>query len=130
MKIFLDDVRDPKDCLSYMYRRIGTLNPIYGEEWLIVRNYDQFIKVITNHFDQITHVSFDHDLADEHYNPQMFNNNGDYNHLYDNFKEKSGLECAIWMKKFYDENDKKLPIMFVHSMNPVGTQNIINVFKS
>ena len=31
MKLFLDDVRIPSDCINYMYKRIGALNPIYLE---------------------------------------------------------------------------------------------------
>jgi hypothetical protein len=34
-----------------------------------------------------------------------------------------------YMKWFYDENRIPYPIMFVHSMNPVGTEKIINLFK-
>lgn len=43
--------------------------------------------------------------------------------------EKTGYHCAKWMKDSYEENKIELPVMFVHSMNPVGTDNIINVFK-
>jgi len=63
MKIFLDDIRQPKECLSYMYHRIGPLNPIYNEDWFVVKNYDQFLNVICHNADVITHVSFDHDLV-------------------------------------------------------------------
>ncbi len=37
MKIFLDDIRHPTECINYMYHRIGALNPIYNEKWEIVR---------------------------------------------------------------------------------------------
>lgn len=40
---------------------------------------------------------------------------------------KSGYDCAIWIKDFY--KNKALPIMFVHSQNPIGVENIINLFK-
>lgn len=124
MKIFLDDYRVPLDCVPYMYRRIGKLNPIYLEEWTVVKNYDEFVKAIVNNIDEITHVSFDHDLADEHYDP-------DFKHFaeFGIYEEKTGYDCAKWMKEFYTEKGKELPIMFVHSMNQVGTENIINLFK-
>jgi len=122
MKIFLDDIRHPQDCLLYMHQRIGTLNPIYLQEWVIVRNYDEFVNVVSNNIDNITHVSFDHDLADEHYDHTTWES--------PMYLEKTGLDCAKWMKDFYEKNNTDLPTMFVHSMNPVGTKNIINLFKN
>jgi hypothetical protein len=113
-----------------MHQRIGALNPIYLEDWMVVRNYDEFVNAITEHIDIITHISFDHDLSDEHYDPMMYEGQTKYNELYNQFIEKTGYECAKWMKEFYTENNKQLPVMFVHSMNPTGTQNIINIFKN
>jgi hypothetical protein len=125
MKLFLDDYRMPADCTQYMYQRIGNLNPVYLQEWIIVKNYEQFVQCVKDNYGSITHVSFDHDLADVHYS-QEYN---DMPELYDTCQEKTGLHCAIWLKQFYKENNVELPIIFVHSMNPVGTQNIIETFK-
>lgn len=122
MKLFLDDVRNPSECVHYMYKRIGELNPIYLEEWTIVRDFDQFIKVVQKSYKEITHVSFDHDLADVHYDPKTWTESFVY-------KEKTGYDCAKWMKYFYISKKKNLPVMFVHSMNPIGTERIINLFK-
>ena len=127
MKLFLDDIRIPSDCTGYMYRRIGTTDYLNTEDWFIVRNYDEFIEAIEFNSDEITHVSFDHALADEHYEPSMYD--GTYNDHYNNFKEKTGYDCAMWMRDYYEIMNKPLPQIIVHSMNPVGTQNIINVFK-
>lgn len=127
MKIFLDDYRTPTDCVQYMYKRIGKLNPIYLEDWVIAKNYDQFVKVVSENIDKITHISFDHDLADEHYDPNVYENGNEID--YETYTEKTGYECAKWLKDFYKSNNKRLPIMFVHSMNGVGTNNIINLFK-
>ena len=65
--LFLDDFRKPHDCMSYMPHRIGTSAAIYTQlDWEIVINYDEFVEWIkTNGIPEI--VSFDHDLADEHY---------------------------------------------------------------
>jgi len=122
MKLFLDDIRQPQECIHYMQKRIGALNPIYLEDWTVVRNYKDFVEAVTNHIDEITHVSFDHDLADIHYDPTTWREGFVY-------QEETGHDCAVWLKNFYKERGKELPILFVHSMNPVGTQNIINVFK-
>ena len=121
-KIFLDDMRQPIDCTSYMYNRIGELYSIYLGDWIVVRNYEGFVDAVTKHIDEITHVSFDHDLSELHYNPNTWVEGYEYD-------ERTGYDCAIWLKHFYDEKKKELPTMFVHSMNPVGTKNIINVFK-
>lgn len=139
-KIFLDDYRLPKDCVSYMYKRIGDLNPIYLEEWIVVKNYNEFIEAVAKNYERITHISFDHDLADEHirdvnglggreYKDISKEELAEYEKIRSGFVEKTGYDCAKWLKEFYEERKLKLPIMFVHSMNPVGTQNIINLFK-
>lgn len=129
MKVFLDDQRNPSDCGSYMYKRIGALNVLYYEgDWYIVRNYQQFIEAITIFHSVITHISFDHDLADGHYHESMDQGKEAYEQHLKTIKEKTGLDCAKFVKEFY-QNSPSMPIMFVHSMNPVGTENIINVFK-
>lgn len=112
MKLFLDDERMPEQAALYMQSRIGKLNPIYLEEWMVVKTYTQFTIAITKHHKEITHVSFDHDLSD-----------------FEHDREKTGHDCAVWLKNYYTENNLKLPIMFVHSANPIGVENIINVFK-
>lgn len=122
MKLFLDDIRDPQHCTGYMYRRIGNLVKLYNEHWEVVRNYEQFVSFINEHAHKITHISYDHDLADAHYDPSTWTESFVY-------KEKTGLDCAKYMKWFYDENKIKYPVMFVHSMNPVGGQNIVDVFS-
>jgi len=129
MKLFLDDVRVPRDCVSYMYQRIGNLNPIYLEKWEVVRNFEEFVNFVTNNADKITYISFDHDLADGHYSPEMYQSEEAYNKHLESITEKTGYDCAVWLKEYFTSFRIKLPIMFVHSMNPVGTQKIINVFK-
>lgn len=122
-RLFLDDVRIPVDCVLYM--RDGR---IYLEEWDIVRNYDDFVNYIKdNGIPDI--ISFDHDLADEHYSPVM-NDEDKYNQLYVHFKEKTGNDCAKWLCEYCVKNGLPLPEYRVHSMNPVGRDNIISTLKS
>lgn len=128
MKVFLDDIRVPIDCVDYMYYRIRNQVPIYLEKWEIVRNYNEFVDLISKNFQVITHISFDHDLADQHYNSDMYKSEDEYYKSIEG-SEKTGFDCANWMKKFYDEIGLEYPIMYVHSMNPIGTQKIINLFK-
>jgi hypothetical protein len=106
------------------------LNPIYVEgEWYIVKNYTQFVQAILKHQIHITHISFDHDLADDHYDISMYWGKDKYAEHLTKSKEKTGYDCAKFMKEYYDEMKLSYPVMFVHSMNPVGTENIINLFK-
>ncbi len=129
MKIFLDDIRNPKDCYEYMKIRIGSNSDIYKDEnWIICRNYQEFVDAIDDNYPYIYTISFDHDLADEHYSDLMFKNPNEYNKL--QFKEKTGYDCAKYFKDYYEnEKEQDYPEIYVHSMNPVGTQNILNLFK-
>ena len=82
-KLFLDDVRVPFDCAKYM--RPDDLKYMYeDEEWDIVRTYNDFVGYI-EHFGVPDLISFDHDLADEHYDPSMYS--GNYDDVAKNFKE-------------------------------------------
>lgn len=130
MKLFLDDIRNPPDCAKYMHKRIGALNPIYLEgDWYIVRNYNQFCKAIDEFHTKITHISYDHDLAEAHYHESMYQGGKIYMKYLETISEKTGLDCAKYMKQFYEERKLTYPVMFVHSANPVGTQNIIDLFN-
>ncbi len=123
-KLYLDDYRIPLNCVSYMHQRIGRRNPIYLEEWIIAKNYDEFVSIINkNGMPEV--ISFDHDLADEHYI------NGDLD-LLDRaeFTEKTGYDCAKWLIDYCIDNQKELPEIIVHSMNPVGTENILKLFAN
>ena len=129
IKLFLDDIRNPKDCVNYMHNRIGKLNPIYLEEWFVVKNYQDFVAYLSVKYKQITHISLDHDLCDTHYSVNDTDSKQKYNNLYEHFIEKTGLDCAKYLKEFYKSKNLKLPIIFIHSMNPVGTLNIYNELK-
>ena len=115
-KLFLDDERDPKQ-VKWVQMPLGP--------WVIVRNYDQFVKHIMEH-GLPSFVSFDHDLADEHYRPSMYNKDKHYSNYYTDgtFKEKTGYHCAQWLVDYCMNNNKPFPEYQVHSMNPIGVENI------
>ena len=93
--LFLDDLRMPTDCISYMHHRTPGYK-IYSEEWVIVRNYSDFIFWIReNGLPDL--ISFDHDLGEE-----------DEGH-------PSGMECAKWLVNYCMDNQVKLPGWMVHS---------------
>lgn len=129
MKVFLDDLREPEHCYDYMFKRIAEDNYIYYEPWKIVRNYHEFKKYVSNFYNIITHISFDHDLGEDV--AKALVQSGISKRQARNTKKtiKNGYDCAKWMKEYYLKKKTPLPIMFIHSMNPIGTQNIINLFK-
>ena len=104
--LFLDDYRNPNIFLNDI------------RSWVIVRNYKEFIDIIEKSGLPLF-VSFDHDLADEHYAQKTCD--------YSRFKEKTGYECAKWLVEYCIKTNQKLPLWQVHSMNPVGMVNIINL---
>jgi len=114
--LYLDDFRDPIDSSFYLN------NPIYGNlQWDVVRNYDEFVKIIIEKGIPDV-ISFDHDLADEHYDSQKPN---------DEYMEKTGFHCAKWLINYCMDNKKDIPIdVFIHSMNPVGKANIQSLFDT
>lgn len=99
-KLFLDDLRKAPD-----------------STWEVVRSYKAFVEYIEkNGVPDI--ISFDHDLSFEHYPFGEEYPTADI--PYGKYVERTGYDCAKWLidrgtlpKKY-----------FVHSMNPVGKQNI------
>lgn len=112
--LFLDDIRFPK---NVNFGKLQTKN------WIVVRSYNEFVKCISKYGLPI-YCSFDHDLAFEHYTDPS---EGIY---YNHYKEKTGYDCALWLVKYCDEKGDLLPEYQVHSMNPVGKQNITQLLEA
>lgn len=130
-KLFLDDKRNPVHCISYMHLRIGRLNPIYLEnDWAIARNYEAFKNTIES-MGLPDFVSFDHDLADEHYKGTVDVQSPEGWEEYHSYegREYTGYDCAKWLVNYCIDNKNPLPLYAVHSMNPVGNENIIKYLK-
>lgn len=72
------------------------------KNWKIARNYDQFVFIIELH-GLPDFISFDHDLGKD---------------------PRNGMECAKWLINFCERTKQKVPDFVVHSMNPVGRENI------
>jgi hypothetical protein len=116
-RLFLDDFRDPRD--AFFYKGF----PIYNDDWIVVRSYNEFVKKVEE-LGIPEAVSFDHDLADAHYEKISF----DYN---DETQEKTGYHCAKWLIYYCIDNKKELPAtILVHSLNIAGSQNIWSLFNS
>lgn len=112
--MFLDDLRNPQDVTWVNLPKV---------DWVVVRNYAQFRDYIeTNGFPKF--ISFDHDLADEHY--------AGTGYMGSSYSEKTGYDCAKWLVEVCLDSWTELPDFVVHSMNPVGKKNIeayLNNFK-
>lgn len=127
-KLFLDDIRQPCDCVKYL-RDIPI--KLYSEgDWLIVKNYDEFVATITE-FGLPAVISFDHDLDAEHYTIDFQDwSNHSSNDL---GVSETGFDAAKWLINYCMDHKLALPECYVHSMNPVGRQNIkllLEQFKS
>ena len=107
-KLFLDDYRYPPT-----------------KDWIIARNMKDAIWYVENHGIP-TFISFDHDLAEEHYA------------IYDGEEAKSrfdntGYDFAKWFTAYLIDNELDLPNGFdyyVHSMNPAGKANIEHYMRN
>lgn len=116
--LFLDDLRVPGDVV---WINIPSVN------WAIVRSFDEAVSwVKENGFPNF--VSFDHDLGWEKFDT---NENGIIV-VTELDLEKSGYDFAKWLIE-YDLDTGSMPADFdfiVHSMNPVGSQNITSVLRN
>lgn len=100
-------------------------------EWLIVRSYDDFVATI-NQLGLPDMVSFDHDLAPEHYE-LIYNDENwakaddEINIDYSIFQEKTGWHDAKWLIKYCEKNCMELPRCLIHSQNPIGAKNLTDI---
>lgn len=118
--LFLDDIRQPAVVGNYFSpadKRVlfRTL------DWVIVRNYEEFVDYIEkNGLPKL--VSFDHDLADAHYDPATWTESFQYH-------EKTGYECAKWLIEYIHDLKLELPEFLCHSANPVGKERILHALN-
>ncbi len=112
--LYLDDIRTPND-----------------KEWVVVRNYEQFVSRINQHgLENIEVISLDHDLGDsamvEYYNNVKDNYTLDYN----NISEKTGYDACKFIVNRSIETGIPLPQIYVHSANPIGSGNMMGYINN
>jgi hypothetical protein len=124
--VWLDDVRDP-------FENDGewlVFAPMRANEVIWVKNYDEFVAWITEN-GLPDGIAFDHDLADEHYAPREHWDEKYHPWAeFQNFKEKTGMDCAHWLVEYCMDNEVKLPIFGSHSANPPGRKNILDLLNN
>ena len=112
-KIYLDDVRSPKD-----------------KSWLVVRDYDNFVKLVTEvGFENIDVISLDHDLGDTamaEWHKNVYHN---YELNYDNITEKTGMDCTKWMVEQWLDGKPVVDVV-IHSANAIGSANMMGYINN
>lgn len=102
--LFLDDIRIPKE-----------------GDWVIVRSYQEFVDTIKTKGNPAV-ISFDHDLALIHYDPKASRESFEY-------YEETGYDAAKWYLSYIVDNNIPRAKILIHSMNPIGRENIKSLFK-
>ncbi len=129
MKIYLDDVRTPKD-----------------KDWIVVRDYHQLVNLVQNvGIKNIGTISLDHDLGDSAMNEYHTNVSPNFKLDYNNISEKTGYDAAKFLvDEFYSKYPERLdmdyftkkeepvmfPIVVTHSANPIGSANIMGYINN
>lgn len=129
MNLFLDDFRKPADVFNYMTLRIGEEALLYNTlKWEIKKDYEHFIKHLEeNGLPKL--ISFDHDLADEHYEATW--ECGAIEDFQEDFTVKTGFDCAKYLVDYAKRHpEQEFPKVLVHSTNPYGSERIKNFIKS
>jgi hypothetical protein len=104
--LFLDDYRNPKD-VNWVH--------IPDAGWNIVRNFEQFTEAIFT-LGIPNMVSYDCDLADEHYKA-YFNLGTEYVNHYQEFKTKCGIHCLDFLLDVCKRRSLYHPPFIIHSKN-------------
>lgn len=116
--LFLDDERNPKDV---------TWITIPKKTWVIARTYKEFVSLITEKGRVPSFVSYDHDLSDyasASVSLTLVNKHGISQADQRNIGEKTGYDCSKWLVNYCLDLKVKHPPYAVHSLNPVGADNI------
>lgn len=120
--LFLDDERQPQN--------VKWINlPLV--DWVIVKNYNQFVETIQNRGVPLR-ISFDNDLAPDHYNTLIEQASKNPRYLENHpFEEKTGYDCAKWLVGYcLSKGGIDLPEYYIHTMNPIAKEYIKSLLES
>jgi hypothetical protein len=108
LKLYLDDIRTPKD-----------------PDWIVARNYEEFVAQIKLHgLGSFEVISLDHDLGDGAMAEYYTNVKNNYMLDYNNIKERTGMDCCRYLVAESMNQKIPLPQIYVHSANPIGSGNM------
>ncbi len=112
--IYLDDIRVPND-----------------PSWILCKNYEEFVKTVSEiGLENIDTISLDHDLGDSAMEEYFNNVSKNYILNYDNIHEKTGYDCAKWLVDLSIDTGIKIPKVYTHSANPIGSANIMGYINN
>jgi hypothetical protein len=111
MNLFLDDIRVPN--MSHNPNKGLGVDYMSTDNWVIARDYFDFVDIVDKHFDDIKLVSLDHDLA-----------------CIKDGREWTGKDAADYLVNYCLDNNKKFPSWYAHTDNTSGRQNIIGTITS
>ena len=118
ISIYLDDQRTPIE------------PPSENSEWVIVRNYEDFVRVAEGvGLENIEILSFDHDLdrsATVHYLEYVKKN---YEIDYSKIEKPTGLDAVKWLIHHSTNTGDPIPKCYVHSANPIGSGNMMGLIN-
>lgn len=86
---------------------VDDLRPPKDQNFIHILNFNDFVADIKCN-GLPDEIWFDHDLGEE----------------------KSGYDCAKWLVNYCIDHEAKLPVYHLHTMNPVGRDNILGIFKA
>ena len=111
MNLFLDDIRTP----SMAHNASKGLGLDYSPtvNWVIARDYFEFVEIVNKYFYEIKLVSFDHDLA-------CVDSDG---------REWTGKDAADYLINYCLDHNTHFPDWYAHTDNTAGRQNIIGSIK-
>jgi hypothetical protein len=118
LRLYLDDIRTPVD-----------------EDWIVVRNYDEFVAQIKLHgLGNFEVISLDHDLGEGAMMEYYTNVKNNYILDYNNISERTGMDCCRYLVAESMNERIPLPQIYIHSANPIGSANMMgyinNYFKN
>ena len=114
LRLYLDDVRTPID-----------------KDWIVVRNYDEFIAAIKLHgLGNFEVISLDHDLGEGAMIEYYTNVKNNYMLDYNNIEERTGMDCCRYLVSESMNEKIPLPQIYVHSANPIGSANMMGYINN
>lgn len=127
--LFLDDDRTPEVVANFVspveIRKYYRL-----EQWVIVKNYPEFVDYISKS-GMPAMISFDHDLTEGMYIKHLVDDKLNYRAKdFEIPENRTGWHCAEWILFHSVFTKQALPLCFVHSLNPVGKENILKLLGS
>jgi hypothetical protein len=109
LRLYLDDIRTP-----------------LGEDWIVARNYDEFVAQIKLHgLASFEVISLDHDLGEGAMVEYYTNVKNNYTLDYNNINERTGMDCCRFLISESMTQNIPLPQVYIHSANPIGAGNMM-----